>query len=288
MNSGLLGFGTAIAWGTGDYLARFSGRAIGADRVVFVVVGGSVLLLFPFAYWQGLSALLHPTALMWIGAAGISSALSMWLLFMVLARGPLAVVSPILASYPLPLLPYALAFWDFAPTPAMYAAIAATLAGVWLVARAGHKTEHKDGHALGSFGTTVALTIVAVLSFDFVVIGIREASAYAGELAVIWASRVVAFSVIALSFLFQRKTLAIPAKWWLVLLAQAILDTSGGALLFWGQSGAGTTVATVVSTAYGVITVILARLHLREVLSFWHIVGMVLVFGGAAALSALS
>lgn len=288
MNPGLLGLGTAFAWGTADFMARFSGRAVGPDKVLLVVVSTSVLMLAPLAYWQGMDALLNPTVILLCSFAGVTTVIAMGLLFVVLARGPLSIVAPVLASYPVPLVLYALWGWNFTPTPFMWAAIAVTIAGVWIVARAGHRTPQKEGHAMGAIGLTVMLSLTAVASFDATMILIREATQHAGELTVIWATRVVAFVIIAGVFIVQKRPAAIERKWWGMLLVQAVLDTSGVVFLFWGQTGEGTAIATVVSSAYGVITVVLARTYLKEVISPLQLVGMLGVFGGAATLTALS
>jgi len=288
MNPGILGLGTALSWGTSDFLARLSGRAVGPGRTLFVVFGVSSLLLTPFGF-PVVGAMLNDGALSaLVGVTGLSVLVGTWLLYLSLTRGPLSIAVPIVSSYPVPLVVYGVAVGGFVPAPVMWAAIGATLIGVWIVSRAGHKLQHKDGHVQGRIGVTIAICIATIVVFDLAIVLTDKLAAEVGLSAALWSTRATAFVALATLFLARRQSMNIGLKWWGVLSAQGAIELMGYVALFSAQTMGGTTIASVVSSAYGVVTILLARTILKEVMSLMQLAGMALVFAGVVAVTALS
>ena len=72
MNPGFLGLGTALSWGTSDFMARLSGRAVGPGRTLLAVFAISSLLLTPFGF-SVVGAMLDDGALsLLVGVTGLS------------------------------------------------------------------------------------------------------------------------------------------------------------------------------------------------------------------------
>src|SRR5262245_22619062 len=100
MTPGLWGSGTAICWGTADFVARFSGRAVvhlssllGMLSVGAVLLTGWMFIAHPAVTWSFEAILL-------VVLAGISlMAATLWL-YQGVARGPISIVEPIVCSYP--------------------------------------------------------------------------------------------------------------------------------------------------------------------------------------------
>jgi uncharacterized membrane protein len=100
MISALLGLASALGLGAADFMARFSSRALGAPLTYGVVllvgaVGATIWLLASGAVlvWSPLGctiAVVH----------GVSVSVMCILLYMGLAKGPIAVVAPIVATHP--------------------------------------------------------------------------------------------------------------------------------------------------------------------------------------------
>jgi len=291
VNPGLLGLGTALSWGTGDFLARLSGRAVGPGRTLLVVFGISSLVLMPFALAPA-QVILDDLTLTGragaVAACGIFLLAGTWLLYLSLTRGPLSVAVPIVSSYPVPLMVYGFLVGGFVPTPAMWMAMAATLVGVWIVGRAGHKTQHKEGHVQGRIGATIAICFATIAVFDVAIVLTGKLAADIGMPAALWSTRTVAFVALAGIFLVRRQSLGISAKWWGVLSVQGVIDLMGYVALFSAQTLGGTTTASVASSAYGVVTILLARTILKEVITLTQLAGMALVFAGVVAVTALS
>lgn len=289
MNPGLAGLGAAFCWGAADFAARFNGRSLGTSSTLFFVMAVSSALLAPLAFWDGAGWLAAvPGLLPYFAVASVATVAGLWLLYETLTRGPLNTVVPVLACYPAPLVLWTVLVEGVSLSALHWAAMAVTLAGVWTVARAGHRTLHKEGHALGNLSVTIAMAAVAVLAFDIDIVAMNEMVARIGNVPAVWATRVGGLAVLGVVLLARRHKVEAPRAAWGLLTAQAALDVGGFVLLFLAGGEGGTALATVTSSSYGVITVLMARLFLKEVVSPQGWAGLALVFLGVASISALS
>lgn len=288
MNPGLAGLSAAFSWGSGDFIARFNSRAIGADRTLVVVLGLSSLMLAPVALSADFSPLADPQTAAIVGAGAVATMAVLWLLYETLSRGPLSIVVPVLACYPAPLVLWAVLFEGLHISPPLAGAMVVVLVGVWIVARAGHRTQHKAGHALGRLSVTLMLALATVVGFDVYMLVMDRAVAALGNVPAIWITRSGAFVLMLAIAAFRRRGVSLTPRVWALLAAQGFLDAFGFVLLFTAEGDGGTALATVTSSAYGVVTVVLARVFLKEIVSFQGGLGMALVFAGVVTLSWLS
>jgi len=99
--SGLfLGLLSSLGYGTADFIARFSSRKIGATSVVFgVFLSGSVLLT-GYILWVGTGFNLTTDSFWLLPLAGIANMAMLVLIYCSLARGPIGIAAPIVASHP--------------------------------------------------------------------------------------------------------------------------------------------------------------------------------------------
>lgn len=284
MNPGLSGLGAAFGWGLADFMARFNGRAIGTGRMLLVVLGLSTAMLTPFAMTFDLSALWVLETQLIVAAAATATVAGLWLLYITLARGPLSVVVPIMGCYPAPLIVWAVLYDGLELTAAMVGALALTLAGVWIVARTAHKTQHKEGHALGRLSVTLGLALATVVAFDVYVVLMDHAVAVMGNVPAVWATRGGGFAIMVMVALARRQGVALPPRMWALLAAQGFLDAFGFVMLFTAEGEGGTALATIGSSAYGVVTVVMARVFLKEIVPAKSWFGIALVFAGVVML----
>ncbi len=77
----------------------------------------------------------------------------------------------------------------------------------------------------------------------------------------------------------------IPLRWWPLLGLQGLLDGGAYLALLAGSEGPGSAVTVVVASGFGAVTVLLARVFLREAMTWGQWAGIVLVVGGVAVLS---
>jgi len=290
LNPGLLGLITALCWGTGDFFARYMSRALGPVQVLIILYIVSVLVLTPLALAGDIELLWQPTTLVLSVISGVASAGAATLLYKSLAQGPLGIVVPVTASYPLPLVLIVMFMGDLNLTFPLAAAISATIGGVWIVARIGYKTEYSEVHAMGTINSGILLAGSAAIIFAFTFLAMEEAISRSGEVEVIWFSRIISIVVLLLA-LYIRSGLRIgniDKKMWMLLIAMGIVDSIGFVALFSAHGTGNTAIASVGSAAYGVVTVGLARLVLKEPIKPMQWVGFAIVFAGAAGLTLLS
>lgn len=288
MNPGLAGLGAAFSWGVADFMSRFNSRAIGSDRTVLVVLGLSCLMMAPVVWGLEWRALANVETLLILGFAAIMTVGVLWLLYETLSRGPLSIVVPILACYPAPLVLWAAAFDGLVISLPLAGAMGLTLLGVWIVARAGHRTQHKESHALGRLKITLIMAFATLAMFDIYVLVMDQAVAEVGHLNAVWLTRFGGLIIMALLALARRRGVKLPFKIWAFLGAQSAVDALGFIMLFSAQGEGGTALATVTSSAYGIVTVLLARVVLKEVISPQGWAGIAMAFTGVVTLSWLS
>lgn len=288
MNPGLLGLITALCWGVGDFSARFTSRAIGAAQTLMILAGVSALALTPLALTGNVMLLWEPVTFGLTALAGLISTAAVLLLFMSLAQGPLGIVVPVTSSYPLPLVLAVMVMGELSLTPALAGAMAATIGGVWVVARAGRNVNYHVDHARGSINRGMLFAGSAAVIFALGILVTDAAISRSGVVEVIWLSRVIGFVALALFLIPRRQLKPVTGRLWLLLIAMGAVDTVGFLALFSAQGAGEMAIAAVASAAYGVVTVGLGRLFLKEPVRRLQWLGFAMVIAGAAALTILS
>lgn len=291
MTPGLWGGLTALSWGTADFVARFSGRAVGYRSALFgmLLVGSAVLSLW--VWLAGIPLHWTPSGLWLLGTTGITTMLATLLLYQGLARGPVSIVSPIVGAYPALVVAFAV-LAGAQPTPAQWAAMAATLAGIVIVARCASDFEgtgdfEEDGvTSRGSLRRTVAIALGSAVGFAVAVFTAQLAVPIYGNLQTLWAARIVSLLSLAVLLLGHRERPVVPLPWWPALGAQGLLDAGGYLALYQGSYGAGSEIAAVTASAFGAVTALLARLILHEPIRGLQWIGIAIIFCGVAVLSA--
>ncbi len=259
MNPALGGLLTATAWGTADFIAHYTGRALttvvalfgmtlvsGLAFVVLVAVQGTELV------WSGdgLWALL-------LGAVGIL--LGTLFLYWGLARGPVSVAGPIVSAYP---------------------AINLALAVVQ-----GKVPELMEWFAMLAVMGGVAL--VGTVGFAFGIAGAQEAAKSYGELQTVMAMRLIGILLLGGYFLlYTRRMPRIPMRWWPVLTLQGMLDGTAYVTLLLGSQGEDGVIAVVIASTFSAVTSVLARVILKEPMNWLQWGGIGGIVCGVATLSA--
>ena len=108
-----------------------------------------------------------------------------------------------------------------------------------------------------------------------------------GELAVTAAARWVSV-VAAFGWLVVRaRPVVVPAGWRWPVAAQGTLDGVAYLALFAAAHGPGSVIAAVVASSFAAVTVVLARVVLKEPMSWAQWAGIALIVAGVGVLSAL-
>jgi drug/metabolite transporter (DMT)-like permease len=283
MNAVLFGLFTAICWGCADFLARFTGRAVGPDVALAGMLVASAVLLTLLAL--ATSAPLIQSFIEWplIVATGLAVMAATLLLYAGLARGPIGVVAPIAGAYPAFNVVVGLAA-GIVPTGPQWIAILMVMAGVAVVARGAPAPDERVANDLR---LTVVIALLSALAFALAISAGQAAARAHGEFAVTAAARWVSV-VAAVGWLIVRgRPVLVPAGWRWPIVGQGMLDGGAYLALFAAAHGPGSVIAAVVASSFAAVTVVLARVVLREPMSVAQWVGIALIVAGVGVLSAL-
>jgi len=274
MRSIALALGASLTWGFADFFGALKGRTLGALRVlVYVQLGGLVVIALIVAIrWEGPADL---DALFAIPAA-ISGTLGLYSFYRGMAVGAMSIVAPIAGiSAAVPVI-FGIATGD-RPSLWQWLGIAAALGGVFLASR--------DPGRGGKMAAGVGLALLAAIGFG----GYFPPMHAAGNADFWWASlifRMTSTSIILAAVAIRRPSLAV-APMQVPLLALVGIGDMLGNLLFAAASTSGlVSITSVLASLYPIITVLLARLVLRERVARSQEMGIALTLAGVALISA--
>ena len=258
-----LGLASAVSWGAGDFGGGLAARRGNVYGVVAVSQALGLVLL------AGLALLLAepppaPDDLAWGAAAGLAGGLGLVALYRGLAVGRMGVAAPLAAvvSAGLPVLFGA--FLEGLPRTAQLAGFFLALVAVWLLSRGQGPVQVRFAH--------LGLPLLAGLGFGLFLIVIDHAS----ERAVLWplvAARAASLALMAGLVLGGRRgspsgRQVLPGRRMLGLVALVgLFDTAGNAFYALAAQAGRLDVAATLSSLYPAMTVLLARLVLKELLA---------------------
>lgn len=274
MRSIALALGASLSWGLADFFGPLKGRTLGALRVlVYVQLGGLVAIAVIVAVRGKGPA--DAGALFAIPAA-ISGTLGLYAYYRGMAVGAMSIVAPIAGiSAAVPVV-FGIATGD-RPSLWQWLGIAAALGGVFLASR-------EPGRG-GKVAAGVGLALLAAIGFGGYFPPMHEA----GNADFWWAAlifRMTSTSVILGVVAVRRPSLAVkPVQ--VSLLALIGVGDMLGNLLFAAASTSGLlSITSVLASLYPIVTVILARLVLKERVARSQEAGIALTLAGVAFISA--
>ena len=284
MNPFLWGLGSAVTWGSADFVARVSGRAIGPVSSVFGMFFSGAILLTLWILLSDHALVWGWTGVVWVVLSGLATAGGTWLLYASLSRGPVSVASPLVASFPVFIVIGGLIL-GIVPKTEEWIGMIVVMAGIWVVARTGHGDIDQTVAGRGGIGLTVIYGLGASLVMASALLFGREASIYYGEIQTTWLIRLCAFVAFGLYILVLRIRLSLPLRWWPAVGSQGALDTIGWITFLVGGVGAGAPLAAVGAAPLTVVTVMLARFVLKEAIPLAQWAGILLVVIGGGILA---
>lgn len=288
ISPGMFGGVSAVCLGTADFMGRFSSRAIDHHNALLgMLIAGSTLMTAWVIWsaglpsWRGLS-------MVWVVVNGVATMVMTLMLYLGLARGPVSVVAPIVAAHPVLVIFFYVVWHQTAPSPLQAIAMAITIIGTFLVAWSADKNavESKTATSSAAFVGTVSIAICSCIAYAVLIVAGQTAAQIYGQVHTLWMGRLVSLVFLLLLFAARRRTPSIPFRWWPFVAAQGLLDAGGYIALFAGSLGSGKDTVAVVAATFGVVTVLLARVVLKEVIGVLQWFGILLVFAGVMVLSA--
>jgi drug/metabolite transporter (DMT)-like permease len=258
-----------LAWGTSDFLGGYATRRANAFLFTTVVNGGGLLMM------ATLAATSHaplPSAhnAAWVLAGGISGGAALAIFYRALASGRMGLTAPVAAVLSAAIPTFFSIFTEGLPRTITLLGFVCAAAGLWFITRS------EDGQSPEGIG----LAILAGLGFASFYLCVRQAG---NESAVGIASltRTGGLLITGLIVLVQRRFRDITASGvrWGVL--AGCIDSLGTMFFVHASQSGRLDEAVVLSSLYPAVTVILARLVLKEHFTRWRFVGLL------AALAAL-
>lgn len=286
MNSALLGLVAALSWGVNDFLARFPSRAVGPIPTVLVVTTAGLIALSAWLLLDGATISIVWPSLWLVAVSGVFFTLATLSLYAALALGPISIVAPITGSYPALAMILAVA-QGARPSLTQWLAIGAVMAGVAIVSRSGGHYETSGALQPGKLKGILGLAFLASFCFAIALAAGQAAAPIFGEVETVWLARLFGLATIGALYLWRSPGAPLPASWLPLLGLMGCLDVAAlGAIVAAGNLP-DPAFATVVSSAFSAVAVILARVILKEPISPAQLGGIALIFGGVVALAGL-
>jgi drug/metabolite transporter (DMT)-like permease len=269
----LLALSGALLWGVGDFLGGLASRRV---TVLAVLAISQAVGLAGVALWVLLAGDPFPGMVELLPAvgAGIAGIVGLGALYRGLAIGAMGIVAPISAAGPVVPLAADLA-QGVVPTALQWLGVALVIGGIVTLSR-------EPTSAVGPrVAAGVGLALLAAAGFGAFWVGLDAST----DESVPWAVATVRSTSVAIALaavLLTSTSLRVPASLLLVIAGVGVFDTSANVAVAAASTEGAIGIVAVLSALYPVVTVLLARLVLRERLSVARRAGGVVALAGAA------
>lgn len=281
-----LGFGltAALLWAVHDLLARKLSQGAALLPILVLVLGAGTLGLLPVALVLGGWGQMTWPAGGVAALSGLAFAVAIGGLYKAFSLAPVRVVSPVVGAYPLLILLIAVA--QGRPVPdGDWLAVLAIVIGITIVAIAS-RDDAPDGYA-ASPGIAISWAALSAAGFAATFALAQDATRLGSELPVMLVGRIVALAAILCLMAWHKSSLAPQRGHFGVLGLMGLLDALALGLVTASGGLPRAEYASVASSLFGVLTVLLAAWFLKEKVRPVQWAGIACVFGGIAVLGFL-
>lgn len=279
MSALALGLLAALCWGFHDLAVRYVSQSVSVIAALMAVLVAGALLQFGLvAIWAGFTPMATKAVSYAVVAGGfyLLAGLSMYAAFQ---RGPVRLVAPLVASYPV--LSVTLAIWRGSEVSIwQWLAIIAIGVGVSIVS-----TQSDDGTEYPATGPTIAFSILAAIGFATTFALGQYAAELGDEFTVSLIGRLTAIPVLAVIAIASRKSLWPGARALPLLCLMGALDAVAILCVVSAGGLPNAQYAPVAASIFGLLTVVLAWAILREEMAFFQWLGCIIAFAGIGYLA---
>lgn len=273
----LAALAAALLWGLGDFLGGLASRRIAVLAVLAIsqgigLAGVLVWVLLASEPFPGAGALLPAAA---AGAAGV---VGLGALYRGFAVGAMGIVAPISAAGPVVPLALDVARGEV-PGTLQWLGVVLVLAGIVALSR---EPSVAGGRRMAE---GAGLALVSALAFGAFFVGI-DAGADESVPWAVAAARVTSVGLALVAVGLTRTSLRTPRSLVPMLVAVGAFDTGANICVAFGTTKGAAGIVAILSALYPVMTIVLARLLLREELSTARRVGGAVALAGAALVAA--
>jgi drug/metabolite transporter (DMT)-like permease len=278
----LFGVGAALGWGIGDYAGALSSRRIG---VLWTSLGMQILGTTVYAavlLATGRFPTVTTDAIPWGIALAVVGASALFVFYKALALGPIAVVSPVSASYAAVTVILVVAFLGERLSPAQIVAISVTFVGILLASSDVRAIVQTLGRPLPG----IRLAFVATLGFGMYGAALAAATREHDGLELVLLARIASAVLLAAAVLVTRAPVPTdrrPATLGLLVLI-GIFDTAANVSFVLGVEAGYASIVATGSGLYPVLPAFLAIFFLGERLVANQYLGIAITVIGLVAL----
>jgi drug/metabolite transporter (DMT)-like permease len=268
------GMAAVFAWGTSDFLGGYATRR--ANAFLFAVVfnfGGLVLMAALAAASHAPFPSTHAVA--WALAAGVFGGAGVAIFFRALSAGKMGVTAPVAAVLGAAIPTLFSIFTEGMPGKIPILGFAVAVVGLWLITRTDEGTRPEG----------VGLAVLAGIGFASFYLCVRQA----GDAPVFWIATLtrtggllITALIVLLGGRFRDITPA--GVRWAVL--TGCIDSLGTVLFVRASQTGRLDEAVVISSLYPAVTVLLARIFLKEHLTRWRFVGLLAALAAVPMIAA--
>lgn len=282
----LYGLGAALGWGLADLFGAISTRRIGVPVTLFVIqlveiVALSLLLTtsVPGSLDSSRSAW---TAIIVSGALGT---VSFFCLYRALQLGPVAVVSPVFASYAAIAVILSVALIGERLSTLAVVGVVGTLVGV-ILASVGRTTPESPA---SSSSNGIPLALVATVAWGIATYLIGRYAKETGWFLPVYGSRLVQFVGVGAALILLRgagRTIRVPrARGAAVAAAAGLADTAAIALFARGSQAGLVSIVSAVSATFPLVLIAAGVTLFRERPSLTQLIGALIIVAGLVVLA---
>jgi drug/metabolite transporter (DMT)-like permease len=278
-NPTLYAVAAVFLWGTSDFAGGLGSRRANA----FVLTAFSHLCALVLMLVVALS--LHDQipsreSMLWAYAAGAIGGFALALFYGALASGKMGLTAPISALIGAAIPTLADIAMEGAPSRWTTAGFVLAIAAIWLITRPEPQLESdSSGRPKG-----VAMAALAGVGFAGFYLCVHQAHGSPAWLAAV--SRVGSLTTTSIAVLVTRAPLALDRPRAALGMIAGFFDISASALFIFANQHGRLDEAVVITSLYPAVTVLLARLLLKEHFSFWKVVGLLAALAAVPMIAA--
>jgi drug/metabolite transporter (DMT)-like permease len=266
--------GAVFSWGTSDFLGGVATRRASAFLLTTVTHLGGASLMLALA-WLNHSSFPSRTSIGWAIGGGLCGGAALAIFYRALAIGKMGLAAPLTAVIAAIIPTLFGILTEGSPSKLQIAGFVLAGISIWLISRS---EDHARPEGLG-------LAVLAAIGFA----GFFLCAKQAGQGSALWlagVSRCASLVLTGAIVLIGGQPREINLRSAALGAVAGCLDSSGTALFIRASQTGRLDSAVVISSLYPAITVLLARLVLREHLTRWKLVGMLAALAAVALIAA--
>lgn len=255
--------GAVFAWGGGDFLGGFASKRANPTFLAAIVYGSGLVLMTALALLHH-SAFPSHRSIFWALAAGCFAGMSLANFYRALSLGSMGIAAPLTAVLAAAIPAVVGIATEGLPNAVQVAGFLLAALGIWLISRPDGGTETKG----------LGLAVMAGFGFAAFFLCIKQA----GNGSALWIadlSRVTSLAVTAAVVLCSRTSFELPKATLIAVIFAGFLDVTGSVFFVRASQTGRLDAAVVLCSLYPAITVVLARIFLKEHFTRWKFAGIV-------------